>query len=65
MLLQTLAKGIAVHVADAAPPFAAVRMDMQSVVMEGVVGLTASACSIAQSSAAAAVEIREGGDPNP
>ena len=65
MLLHNLASCLDAEVTDSVPLLAAVRIDMQSVFMLGAVGCKFKTWSMAQSSAAAAVEIRVGADPNP
>ena len=61
MLLQSLANGLEAHVAETVPPLAEVNIDMQSVFIFGGKAFTDITKSIAQSSAAAAVEILDGG----
>ena len=65
MEFQMRASGLLYAVTAALPARADVRMEKQSVLMYGRVGLRDMATWIAQSSAAAAVETREGGVPNP
>ena len=58
MLRHNLDKGLEADVAETAPLLAAVIIDMQSVFIRGAVWFIANTWSMAQSSAAAAVEMR-------
>ena len=65
MLLHKRASGRDAHVADAVPPLAEVRIDMQSVLILGGKAFAEITKSMAHNSAAAAVAILEGGLPDP